>query len=93
MALVFVTVFYHIPVNDVPELFKGVGTSVLIVEIVCVFPNIKAEQRTQSGSDRTLGIFSLSYENLAVFVARQPYPAAAEQACTGVFESLFELFE
>ena len=43
-----VAAFHHGPVDDIPQLFEGVGASVLVVEVVCVFPHIEGKQGGES---------------------------------------------
>lgn len=42
MLLLFHPAAYYIPVNDTPKSIYMIGTAILVIEIVGVFPNIKA---------------------------------------------------
>jgi hypothetical protein len=42
MLLLFHPAAYYIPINDTPKSIYMIGTAILIIEIVGVFPNIKA---------------------------------------------------
>lgn len=59
---ILISVFDYFPVDDVPKLFQGVGTTVLIIEIICMFPYIEREQRCESVGERIAGIASLGDE-------------------------------
>ena len=43
VVLASVSFFYYIPVYDIPKSSNMVSTSVLVVEIICMFPNIETE--------------------------------------------------
>ena len=42
MLLLFHPAAYYIPINDTPKSVYMIGAAILIIEIVGVFPNIKA---------------------------------------------------
>lgn len=42
MLLLFHPAAYYIPINDTPKSIYMIGTAILVIEIVGVFPNIKA---------------------------------------------------
>lgn len=70
---------YHFPVDDTPEGIQVVGTAVLIVEVIGVFPNIERKQWPESVADRSIGVEHLMNAEVAVTVGAEPGPTASEK--------------
>ena len=58
-----------------------------------MFPYVERQQRCQSVGQRILGIGALSDQQLAVLVARKPYPTGTEQSDSCIDEHLFKRVE
>ena len=54
------------PVHYLPEGVKVVGTAVLIVEVVGMFPHIEGEQGDEAAAHRVAGVGLLSDDQVAV---------------------------
>jgi hypothetical protein len=64
----FVTLVDDFPVDELPEGSEMVGTTVLIIHIVSVLPNVEGEQWAESASDRVLCIWLLSDDEFAICI-------------------------
>ena len=58
--LLIISLFYHLPVNNLPQGSQVVGTTVLIVQIVGMLPNVESQQRFQAFLNRIGSIRLLS---------------------------------
>ena len=67
-----------------------IGTTILIIQIVGVFPYIEGQQWLQAALYRIGGIRLLGDGQLTIVVCRQPHPARAEQRGTLLLEFLLE---
>lgn len=47
---------YCRPVDDVPEGMNGVGATVLVIEVVGVFPYVESEERGEEFAERISGV-------------------------------------
>ena len=47
---------HYLPVDDMPDLLEMLGTSILVVEVVGVLPNIYPEDRDKPDRDRVAPI-------------------------------------
>ena len=70
-----------------------VGTAVLVIQIVGVFPHIEGQQRTKPLLHRVGRVGLLCDHQLAVSVGGEPHPTGAEQRGTRLHERLLELLE
>ena len=73
-----VAAFYNGPVDDVPERVERVGTPVLIVEVIGMFPNVEGQNRGEAFGNGVARVALLRYEQFSVVVAAEPYPARAK---------------
>ena len=69
------------------------SATILIIKIICVFPNIKCHNRLQSFGNRVLGVASLGDIEVTLIVGAKPHPSGTEKRCSGLFEFLFERIE
>ena len=89
----FVTLVDDLPVDELPEGSEMVGTTVLIIHIVSVLPNVEGEQWAESASDRVLCVWFLSDDEFAICVGRKPNPSRTEEGGAFLCEFLLESFE
>ena len=88
-----VAAFYNGPVDNVPKRVERVGTPVLIVEVIGMFPDVEGQNRGESFGYGVARVALLRYEQFSVVVAAEPYPARAKQFDARVDEFLFEILE
>src|SRR6266436_6604929 len=68
----------RVPIHHVPPSFDVVGPTVLVIEIISVFPNIHSEDRGVSFHERAVLVRSGYDFKFPTFVLNQPRPTAAE---------------
>ena len=56
MLLLFHSAAYYIPIDDAPKSIYMIGATVLVVEIVSMFPNVEAQQRGETGTHRVTSV-------------------------------------
>src|ERR1700748_866909 len=78
------------PVYDVPPGFDVVRTSILIIEVVGVLPNVHAEDRFGAVHQRTVLVRRRDDFQFAVLTLDQPGPATAESTSAGGGEFLLK---
>ena len=88
-----ITSFYNIPVDNLPDSSQVIWTSVLIIKVVSVFPNVDTHERFQTMANRVSTIDFLRDDQLTFFVGRKPYPTRTKEGCTLLLEFLFESIE
>ena len=81
------------PVDILPECGELVGTAVLEIKIIGMFPNIEGKERRKAVGDGVFGVFLLGYYEMAIPVGAEPNPPTAEEGDTFLFEFLFEGFD
>ena len=69
------------------------GTTVLVIQVVRVFPNIEGEQGLETMGDGIVSTWILADAQFAGFVGLEPDPATAEEADAFGFEFGFEGIE
>src|SRR5207249_11830889 len=89
----FVILRYFVPIHHVPPGFDVIGTTVLIVQIISMFPNVDAEDRRVAIHQRAILIWRRNHFEFAALVFDQPRPAAAETSDAGSCKFLLELIE
>ena len=72
---------------------EGIGTAVLVVEIVSVFPDVECQDRSESVGHGIGCIGCLGDVEFPFHVARQPYPARTEHFDSGFDKLLLEIFK
>ena len=70
-----------------------VRTSVLIVQIVGMFPYVEGEQGSETLCQRIASIGFLRDDELTIFIHRQPHPTRAEEGCSLLLKLVFECLE
>ena len=55
------------------------GTTVLVVQVVGVFPNVKSKKWFQTFCQRISGILLLGDKEFTALIGREPHPAAPEK--------------
>ena len=86
-------VFDYFPVDDFPKIVQMVGSSVLIIQIVGMFPDIEAQERFHALSERITTIGFLHDDQLAVSVQGEPSPSRAEEAGGSFHHLVLEVIE
>src|SRR5690606_19447449 len=82
----------EVPVRQViQEGTQEVRTTVLVIQVVSVFPHVAYQYRLGTCGQRSLGVRSLDHFQFAA-IQHQPYPAAAELAHASVYKFFFEVF-
>lgn len=84
---------YNVPVDKVPQLVQVVGTAVLVVDVVGMFPNVEAEQRLQPPTQRIAGIGLLGDVQFAFGIGGQPGPSRSEECRGSLVKFFLEIFE
>ena len=69
------SVFYAAPVEELPEVFDVVSATVLVVEVVGVFPHVEAEERVHAPGERVARIGFGKDVQAHLLVGGEPYPA------------------
>src|ERR1700681_2713064 len=80
------------PVDDVPPCVDVVGTPILILEVVGVFPHVDAEHRLLAVHHRAV-LVRAAFDGQRVAGADHPGPPAAEPAHRSLLQLFFELVE
>ena len=70
-----------------------VGTAVLVIKIIGVFPNVEGQQGLVAAAHGVAGVGLLGDDQLALWVGGEPYPSRAEQAGAFLRELLLEGLE
>src|SRR5262245_7399182 len=78
------------PIHDVPERRNVFRTSVLILEVIGVLPDVQAQNGAQPFDDGAVLVGKVFDGQLAGAVGTKPGPATAEPARRRVGEFLFE---
>lgn len=66
---------YHVPVDDLPQSIQMVRTTVLVVDVIGVLPNVESQQGLEAALYGVAGIGLLRDLQFAVFVDGEPHPA------------------
>ena len=82
-----------IPVRDVPERFRVLGTRVAVVDVVRVFPHVYRQQRLGIRRQRRRRVAGRDDVEAAVRLLHEPGPARTEGADRGLGESFLECGE
>lgn len=82
--------FNDVPVDDLPDGSQMVGTAVLIVEIVGMFPHVDAHERLEVMTNGVAAVHFLRDDKLTVFVGGEPHPTRTEECSTLLLEFLLE---
>ena len=82
--------FDDFPVDDLPEGGEMGGAAILVIQIVCVFPDVEGEEGVEAFGDGVVGAGFLGDDQSTVFLCGEPYPAAAEEGDAFGFELGFE---
>src|SRR5438876_8794895 len=82
-----------IPVDHVPPGIEVLGTAVLVLEIVGVFPDIIAHDREQSIRQRAVLVSRGHNREFAALVKDQPCPARTKAFNARIIEGGLELVE
>ena len=69
----------HLPVDHFPEIRDIIGSDILFVDIVGVFPDIAGKQRLLSVAQGTTGIRCLDNLQFPLFILYQPGPSRSEK--------------
>src|SRR6266702_1066501 len=88
-----VTLVDLVPVQDVPPRGQIFRTSVVVFQIVGMFPHIVAEDGIQALRDWIVLIRRADDLHVAVCLASQPDPSAAKLFSTGIVEFGLKIFE
>ena len=81
-----VSLFDDFPVDDLPEGREMGGTSILVIQIIRMFPDIKGQQRLQALHHGIRSSRLLCDDQVAVSIRRQPHPARAKEPYAFGFE-------
>ena len=66
---------YHIPVDDLPKSVQMVWATVLIINVIGVFPNIESQQRPQAFLHGIARVSFLSDNEFPFLINGEPHPA------------------
>ena len=80
--LPFPSLLYHLPIQNLPELCKMGSTTVLVVEVISMLPNVESQQRFQPLGHRVKSTRFLCNDQRAINLSGQPYPATAKETYT-----------
>ena len=69
----------NIPIDNAPQSLQMGGTTVLVVQVVGVFPNVKSKKWFQTFCQRISGILLLGDKEFTALIGREPHPAAPEK--------------
>ena len=83
-------VYYKVPVHEIPEGVKILWTSVAIVDVVGVFPDITGQQRRACSGQRSCCVAGVLQRQLAIRILLQPGPPRTEVIDRRIGELLFE---
>ena len=78
------------PVDDLPERGEVGRTTVLVVEVVGMFPHIEGKQGGEALSDGVFGIGVLGNDKTALWVGTKPYPSASKEGGAFLLKLLLE---
>ena len=82
----------NIPIDNAPQSLQMGGTTVLVVQVVGVFPNVKSKKRFQTFCQRISGILLLGDKEFTALIGREPHPAAPEKPHSFSLELSLEVF-
>ncbi len=85
--------FNNFPVHNFPQLGEMGGAAILVIQIVCVLPDVEGEQGVEALGDGVIGAGLLGDDQGAVFLSGEPYPATAEEGDAFGLELGFEGIE
>lgn len=88
-----ITFINHLPVHDLPKFGKMGGTTVLIIEIIGVLPNVEGQKGLQALGNGVGSAGFLRDDQGAISLSGEPYPAAAKKAYAFGNELFFESVE
>jgi len=83
----------HLPVDDLPDVRKVLGSSVLVVHVVGVLPDVDADDGHEVGADVRHWVLVEGFtvgENVSTLVVHEPSPAGALNVSGALVESVFE---
>ena len=83
----------EVPVHQVPERFDEFRTSIAVIDVIGVLPNVTGQQRLVACSHRVAGTDGARQTEAAVGLLDQPRPAGAEGTDSGLGELFLELVE
>ena len=81
------------PIHDFPKVVKLVGSAVLVIEVVGMFPNIETEQWSQAFGEGITRVRLFRDDEFAGLVLGKPCPAGPEQGDASVAELLLEILQ
>ena len=79
-----------VPVHEIPEGVQILWTSVAIVDVVGVFPDITGQQRRACSGQRSCCVAGVLQRQLAIRILHQPGPPRTEVVDRRIGELLFE---
>ena len=80
----------HLPIHNPPQLAQVLGATILIIEIVGMFPNIKGENGAEAVGDGVVGAGVLADGKLTSVIGLESDPSGAEDADAFGFKILLE---
>src|SRR5207245_11766767 len=89
----FVTLVDLTPVDHVPPLSQIFGPAIVVLQIVGVLPDVVAEDRIKPLRKRVVLVGSSDDLDIAVGLASQPHPAAAELFSSSIVELGLKVLE
>ena len=81
--------FHHSPIDNLPQCLQVGRPTVLVVEVVCMFPNVEGKKGAEPVGDRVIGAGVLADGQCAGRIRLEPDPARAEEG--GAFLHEFSL--
>ena len=90
LLLFAITTFDLRPVYNLPKRLQMRSATILIVQIIRVFPNVEGEEGLEAVGNRIVSTRILTNAQFAGFVGLEPDPAAAEEGGAFGFEFGFE---
>ncbi len=84
------------PVDDLPHLGQILGTSVLVIKVVCVLPDVHVDNWYQEGAhvgDQVLVVGSPEREHVRFLVVYKPSPTRALDSSSSLVEDFDEFID
>ena len=89
-SLIKKPLFHYSPIDNLPQCHQVGRPAVLVVKVVCVFPDVESEKRAEAIGDGVVGAGVLANGQGAGRISLEPDPAGAEESGAFLHEVSFE---